>query len=171
MSPPSIHRNPSYEMAMPLPPNGMYPPPARDYHPPPADPSPSTYHQTHTQAYNPYPLPGAAFNHNTMMPPVSSAGPEQHSNYLNPSRPGQAAVNVVGPSPDSILTTSTPRSGQNNLDLSEYLDPTDKVEPKLPFFQNNPSTSKAHPSSNEDDAVASGRISDGEDPGKWNWDD
>jgi hypothetical protein len=73
---------------------------------------------------------------------------------------------MVGPSPDSILTTSTPRSGQNNLDLSEYLDPTDKVEPKMPFFVNNPSTSKIHPSSNEEDGTAAGRTSDGEDPGK-----
>lgn len=149
-------------MSMPLPPNGMYPPPNRDYHAPPADPGPSTYHQTHSQAYNPYPLPGAAFNHNTMMPPTSAP---EHSQYLNPPRPAQPVPNIIGPSPDSILTTSTPRSGQNNLDLSEYLDPTDKVEPKLPFFQNNPSSNKVHPSSNEDDAAASGRISDGEDPG------
>lgn len=153
---------------MPLPPNGLYHQPTHDYHAPPPDPGPSTYHQSHTQTYNPYPLPGAAFNHNTMMPPAPPliSDQSQQSTYLNAPRPTQQAGNVIGPSPDSIITTSTPRSGQNNLDLSEYLDPTDKVEPKLPFFHNNPNASKAHPSSNEDDAAASGRISDGEDPGK-----
>ena len=192
ISPPSLHRNSSYEMTMPLPPNGMYPPPARDYHHQ-AEPGPSTYQQSHPQAYNPYPLPGAMFNQNPMMPPMQDQDQRQHhqqqqqhqlsqsqphnqhnqqtqqqqqQTYLNPPRPPQQG-NMVGPSPDSIMTTSTPRSGQNNLDLSEYLDPTDKVEPKMPFFVNNPSTSKAHPSSNDEDAAASGRTSDGEDPGEF----
>lgn len=177
--PPSLGRNPSYEMTMPLPPNGMYPPPARDYHPPPPDPGPSTYAQSQGQgqAYNPYPIPGAIFNQNPMMPPAQAhiqnqqdqlQHQQQHQHpgsFLNPPRPPQQ-VAAIGPSPDSIITTSTPRSGQNNLDLSEYLDPTDKVEPKLPFFHNNPGSSKAHPSSNEDDPAAAGRMSEGEDPGQ-----
>lgn len=128
------------------------------------------------------------FNQNPMMPPMrdqeqqhnhptqhsqhSQQSQQQHqaqpqqSTYLNPPRPPQHHSNIIGPSPDSILTTSTPRSGQNNLDLSEYLDPADKVEPKMPFFVNNPSTSKTHASTSEDDAAASGRQSDGEDPGE-----
>jgi hypothetical protein len=62
------------------------------------------------------------------------------------------------------MAASTPRSGQNNLDLSGYLDPTDKVEPKLPFFHNNPAVVKGQPA--EDDSVGLGRTSDGEDPGE-----
>ena len=71
----------------------------------------------------------------------------------------------MGPSPDSVITSSTPKSGQNNLDLSGYLDPTDKVEPKMPFFHNNPSVVKGHAVA-EEDIAAAGRTSDGEDPGE-----
>jgi hypothetical protein len=168
--------------------NGMYPPPKRDYHHMPHEPGPSTYHNHHNQnqnhgqaqaqAYNPFPQPGAAFNQNPVMShphqmdqqqqqPAHNQNQNQNQNqnhhqmnhYQGPLLT-QPVTGVIGPSPDSNITTPTPRSGQNNLDLSGYLDPTDKVEPKLPFFHNNPSIVK---SAGEDD----GRMSDGEDPGKY----
>jgi hypothetical protein len=89
---------------------------------------------------------------------------QSYPNYLQPLRSTQVP-NILGPSPDSVITASTPRSGQNNLDLSGYLDPTDKVEPKMPFFHNNPSVVKGH-SGAEEDLTAAGRNSDGEDPGE-----
>lgn len=164
MSPPSLNRSTSsYEMQNNIN-NGMYPPANRDYHHAPQDPGPSTYHQNqnqnqnHNQAFNPYPLPGASFNPDQMMQHQTASYP----NYLQPSRSTQPP-NILGPSPDSVITASTPRSGQNNLDLSGYLDPTDKVEPKMPFFHNNPSVVKGHTAAEEDNAA--GRNSDGEDPG------
>jgi hypothetical protein len=151
--------------------NGMYPPQARDYHHMPQDPGPSTYHQTHTQAYNPYPLPGAAFNQNPVMSHhMDQLAPNPQHEQSQPPMPQYSAARltqpvptIIGPSPDSNITTPTPRSGQNNLDLSGYLDPTDKVEPKLPFFHNNPSIVR---SAAEEDPAAAGRMSDGEDPGE-----
>lgn len=168
MSPPSLNRShSSYEMQQSNN-NGMYPPTNRDYHHVPQEPGPSTYHQNHShnhnQAYNPYPLPGAAFNPDPMMQhQTDHHQTASYPNYLQPSRSTQAP-NILGPSPDSVITASTPRSGQNNLDLSGYLDPTDKVEPKMPFFHNNPSVVKGHSAIEEDNAA--GRNSDGEDPGK-----
>jgi hypothetical protein len=90
-----------------------------------------------------------------------------YPNYLQTSRSTlpPPTTNIMDPSPDSIITSSTPKSGQNNLDLSGYLDPTDKVEPKMPFFHNNPSIVKGHVVV-EDDMASAGRTSDGEDPGK-----
>jgi hypothetical protein len=158
--PPSLNRNSSYEMQNHIN-NGMYPPSNRDYN---QDPGPSTYHENHNQAYNPYPLPGASFNPDPMMQHQTDLQQtSSYPNYLQPSRSTQAP-NVLGPSPDSVITASTPRSGQNNLDLSGYLDPTDKVEPKMPFFHNNPSVVKGHPATDDDNAA--GRNSDGEDPGE-----
>jgi hypothetical protein len=99
----------------------------------------------------------------------------QHQNQNNHKDtfliPQHPQVGVTGPSPDSVITSSTPRSAQNNLDLSEYLDPADKVEPRLPFFHNNPASGKAGHTWAEEEILGSGRISEGEDPGKvacWN---
>ena len=164
--PPSLNRNPSYEMHVQNHHNnGMYPPLNRDYQQIPLDPGPSTYHTSQNQAYNPYPLPGASFSQEPMIQqaPDHQAPSTSYPNYLQPSR-STHVPNILGPSPDSVITASTPRSGQNNLDLSGYLDPTDKVEPKMPFFHNNPSVVKGHSAADEE--IAAGRTSDGEDPGK-----
>ena len=177
--PPSFARTASYEMPNQL---GMYPPQNhnRDYHQNQnqQDAGPSTYHQNQNIAYNPYPLPGTgtAFTHDSLMQQSTDLTHNQNShqsissypNYLSTSRSTQATIpttNLMGPSPDSVITSSTPKSGQNNLDLSGYLDPTDKVEPKMPFFHNNPSVVKGHAVA-EEDIAAAGRTSDGEDPGE-----
>lgn len=56
------------------------------------------------------------------------------------------------------------------MDLSEYLDPADRIVPSLPFYNNVPGGGKAGSAVNswENDANALGRISEGEDPSKSN---